>query len=131
MATQKTTSESAAVENRTESTNAVAVQPDRIERAKQFIADNYLQNPSLHAIATAVDCSPFHFHRIFTATTGMTPKDYVDQFRIEEAKRRILSGEPLATVATDLKWSHQSHFTSRFKQLVGEPPARWISHHAA
>jgi AraC-like DNA-binding protein len=131
MGRQKSTSESGAVGNDTEATKAAVMQAERIERAKQFIADNYLHNPSLNAIAAAVDCSPFHFHRTFTKATGFTPKDYVDQFRIEEAKRRILSGEPLATVATDLKWSHQSHFTSRFRQIVGEPPARWIRHNAA
>lgn len=131
MGKQQSPSESAAAENRTESTKAAAAQAARVERAKQYIADNYLSNPTLYEIATAADSSPFHFHRTFTAITGMTPKDYVDQLRIEEAKRRILSGEPLATVATDLKWSHQSHFTSRFKQIVGEPPARWIRHQAA
>ena len=68
---------------------------------------------------------------ILTKVTGQTPKDYVDQFRIDEAKRRMLAGDPLNAIASDLKFSHQSHFTSRFKQLVGEAPGRWVRHHAA
>lgn len=122
----------AAVETQKAMTKAAAdVLAARIEKAKQFIADNYLRNPSLNEIAGSVGVSPFHFHRTFTATTGQTPKDYVDQLRIEEAKRRMLAGDSLYNIATDLKWSHQSHFTSRFKQIVGEAPGRWARQHAA
>jgi AraC-like DNA-binding protein len=114
-----------------QSTTAVDQLPARIEKAKEFIAANFLRNPGLTDIAAAVGLSPFHFHRTFTKVTGQTPKDYVDQFRIDEAKRRMLAGAPLNAIAADLKFSHQSHFTSRFKQLVGEAPGRWVRQHAA
>ena len=106
---------------------AALVQAQRIERAKDFIHASFLHNPTLSEIAAHVGISPFHFHRLFTLATGQSPKEYVDTLRIEEAKRRIRAGEPLSSVATDLKWAHQSHFTSRFKQLVGDAPRRWLT----
>jgi AraC-like DNA-binding protein len=104
---------------------ALEVQAQRVERAKQFIAEHFLRNPGFGEVAAHVGLSAFHFHRVFTQTTGVSPKDYVDNLRIEEAKRRMLAGEPLASIATSLNYAHQSHFTSRFKKITGDPPRRW------
>src|SRR4051812_12040084 len=128
MGKQTASTESGAIETRKAMHEAaMAVQAERVERARRFIDGNFLRNPGLTEIAAHVGVSAFHFHRLFTVATGQSPKEYVDQLRIEEAKRRMLSGEPLASVASSLKWAHQSHFTSRFKQLVGDAPKKWMT----
>src|SRR6201985_509750 len=39
------------------------------------------EEPSLEALAAAVCRSPSYFHRLFKATTGVTPKEYVAAHR--------------------------------------------------
>lgn len=37
--------------------------------------------PSLNTLATQAKLSPFHFHRVFKAVTGLTPKGYASAHR--------------------------------------------------
>jgi AraC-like DNA-binding protein len=94
-------------------------------RAQAWIEATWRANPTLPEIAKAVHLSPFHFHRLFTAATGTTPKYAVDVLRIEEAKRRLLAGDEITAIALELGFAHQSHFTSRFKAYVGVTPGAW------
>jgi AraC family transcriptional regulator len=73
-----------------------------------------------------VHLSPFHFHRRFAELLGLTPKHFLLECQIYEAKMQLLSKKKdLAQIATDCGFAHQSHFTSRFKQATGLTPTRW------
>jgi AraC family transcriptional regulator of adaptative response/methylated-DNA-[protein]-cysteine methyltransferase len=50
------------------------------------------EEPSLEALAKAVDLSPSYFHRMFKAATGVTPKNYAPPI----ARRSCGTGWPLA-----------------------------------
>jgi AraC family transcriptional regulator of adaptative response/methylated-DNA-[protein]-cysteine methyltransferase len=50
--------------------------------------------PAPDELARAAGLSPFHFHRLFTAATGVTPKAYADALR--ERKRALLEREAKA-----------------------------------
>ena len=78
-------------------------------------------------MAQAVGISPFHFHRRFTQWAGRTPKAVMTEMQIEHAKALMLEGKvELPEVAKRCGFAHQSHFTSRFKLLVGQTPSRWL-----
>jgi AraC family transcriptional regulator, regulatory protein of adaptative response / methylated-DNA-[protein]-cysteine methyltransferase len=51
------------------------------------------EEPSLEELADAVGRSPSYFHRVFKATTGLTPKDYASAHRA----KRFVKGSPPAT----------------------------------
>ena len=57
---------------------------------------------------------------------GLTPKHFMLECQIHDAKGELVSGEKeLAKIASDCGFAHQSHFTSRFKQATGLTPTRW------
>jgi AraC family transcriptional regulator len=86
----------------------------------------FQRGPTLTEIAKQVHLSPFHFHRRFTESLGITPKQFLLDCQIERAKRELAEGKkPLAKIARDSGFAHQSHFTSRFKQATGLTPTRW------
>ena len=98
----------------------------RLIPAINFMADRFKQGPTLHDIAAVVKLSPFHFHRRFTELLGITPKHFMFDCQIGEAKKHLVAGEvDLIEVARDCGFAHQSHFTSRFKQATGLTPTRW------
>jgi AraC family transcriptional regulator len=46
--------------------------------------------------------------------------------QIHECKKQLLARQKdLAKIASDCGFAHQSHFTSRFKQITGLTPTRW------
>src|SRR5581483_988244 len=55
-------------------------QADAIARACRLIEEAEAA-PSLAALAKAAGMSRFHFHRLFKAETGVTPKAYADAAR--------------------------------------------------
>jgi AraC-like DNA-binding protein len=98
----------------------------RLIPALQFMQAEYHRGPTLNEIARTAHLSPFHFHRRFTELLGMTPKHFLLDCQIQEAKRQLFGRQKeLADIATMCGFAHQSHFTSRFKQATGLTPTRW------
>lgn len=98
----------------------------RLMPAVRYMAREFRSSPTLNDIAKQVHLSPFHFHRRFTELFGLTPKHFLLEFQIDEAKRELVARQkPLPQLATDCGFAHQSHFTSRFKQSTGLTPTRW------
>jgi AraC-like DNA-binding protein len=94
--------------------------------AIRYIHDAASEGPTLLRVARSAHLSPFHFHRKFAETIGMTPKQFLLECQIAKAQSLLLDGElKLATVAKRCGFAHQSHFTSRFKQATGLTPTSW------
>jgi len=92
----------------------------------KFMQAEFHRTPTLDEIAAKAHLSPFHFHRRFTELLGQTPKHYLLACQIRQAKRMLMERKiPLAEIAAQCGFAHQSHFTSRFKQATGLTPTRW------
>lgn len=48
----------------------------RIEKAIQYLVENFKQQPTLDELAQYIGVSPFHFQRIFTEWAGISPKKF-------------------------------------------------------
>ncbi len=98
----------------------------RMIPALHYMREHFGNGANLNAIARSVHLSPFHFHRRFSELLGITPKQFLFECQIAEAKRQLAAGElPLAEIARNAGFAHQSHFTSRFRQSTGMTPTRW------
>ena len=98
----------------------------RLVPALKFMSQEFHRGPGLGEIARTVHLSPFHFHRRFAELLGLTPKHYLLECQINQAKVELLARKKeLSQIATDCGFAHQSHFTSRFKQATGLTPTRW------
>jgi AraC-like DNA-binding protein len=95
----------------------------KLRRVMEFIEANIDQPLPLEDLAAAAAVSPFHFHRQFKQSTGVTPHRYILQVRMQHAKA-LLSGSdlPLAEVAAQVGFADQSHFTSTFKKATSMTP---------
>lgn len=101
----------------------------RLIPALQYMQENFTSGSSLAEIARTVHLSPFHFHRRFTDLLGITPKHFLFDCQIAEAKRQLARKErSLVDIARETGFAHQSHFTSRFKQATNLTPTKWRRH---
>ena len=66
-----------------------------IEQAIQFIEANVQRQPELEEIASAIGLSEYHFQRIFTRWTGISPKRFMQFLTKEHAKELLARSENL------------------------------------
>jgi len=66
-----------------------------IERAIQYIEANVQRQPELEEIASAIGLSEYHFQRLFTNWTGVSPKRFMQFLTKEHAKQLLNQSENL------------------------------------
>jgi transcriptional regulator GlxA family with amidase domain len=67
--------------------------------------------------------------RLFRRYVGVGPKWVLRRARLHDAVDRIDTGryDDLASLAVELGWFDQAHFTRDFTALVGQPPAAYAA----
>jgi AraC-like DNA-binding protein len=96
-----------------------------VRQARGYLMENLAENLGLEELARRVDMSPYHLLRVFRAATGQTPHAFRNQQRLIQAKALLRSGMPIAEVAMATGFNDQSHFTNRFRRMVGVPPGEY------
>lgn len=61
----------------------------RIEKAIDYLEENFQDQPSLHELAGYLNMSPFHFQRMFKRWAGISPKRFLQFLTIEHAKKLL------------------------------------------
>jgi AraC family transcriptional regulator len=94
-----------------------------LDRVGRYVKQNIAEAISLDDLASAACISRFHFARLFRASTGDSPMEYVRKVRISLAMEMLVrERHPVAVTAANLGFFDQSHFTRTFRRLIGVPP---------
>ena len=102
----------------------------RIHHVMNAILSRPEADHSLEAMAAEAGLTPSHFCRVFKKATGITPHQYVMKARLDRAQELLGSSDlSIATIADQLGFTSQSHFTRAFRQYAGQTPSGW--RHAA
>lgn len=96
-----------------------------VQKVRAYIRDHYTQNITLNDLTNVAGLTPSHLVRVFHQQTGLPPHKYLIHVRIERAKELLKMGETLAQVAFATGFTDQSHFTRRFKKVVGVTPGQY------
>jgi AraC family transcriptional regulator len=105
--------------------------PAALQRVQMFIESNLAGTIHLQDLAARAALSPYHFARAFRTSVGVTPRAFVEQRRVEHAKRLLReSTQPIATIAVDTGFGTQSRLTTVFKRRTGFTPAAYRRGHA-
>lgn len=95
-------------------------------RVDAYMRDHLAEDLSVRKLAQMCNLDPTYFHKLYTGAFGMTPAKRLLQFRINAAKRLLLTGEnSLEDVAAQCGFSSQSYFCYRFKQITGKTPMQY------
>jgi AraC-like DNA-binding protein len=92
----------------------------------RYIRREFAGAPRVRDVARAAGWSPLHLQRRFTERYGRTVKQVVDELRIAAARRMLLRGVRHGEISRRLNFATPSHFTYRFRQLMGMSPSRWL-----
>jgi AraC-like DNA-binding protein len=100
-----------------------------LERVRDYLHARLDQHVTTTELAAVASMSRFQLTRQFQAQYGLPLHGYHLHLRLEEAKRRLRRGQPVAAVATDLGFADQSHFHRRFRGSFGITPGAWRAAH--
>ena len=87
-----------------------------------YIHENYHENPNVNDIAERVHLSTVAFCRYFKKQTGMTFTEFVNRYRISQAKTLLLKNDTIAEVCYRVGFESISYFSTLFKRIAGETP---------
>jgi len=91
-----------------------------------FIRSQLDKDLSLIALAECAHISPFHFARLFRATVGVPPHQFVLRLRLQRAMRLIKAGQlTLAQIAIECGFHDQPHFARTFQTVFRMTPAMY------
>ena len=107
--------------------------PPLAERQAQLVAaacrliEASEEEPSLDALAAAAGMSRFHFHRVFKAQAGMTPKAYAAAVRAARVREGLAQGAPVTDALYAAGFNSSSRFYAGADAMLGMAPARFRS----
>jgi len=74
----------------------------RVEKALNFIQDHAERQPDLTEIAAQVNLSEFHFQRLFSRWTGISPKRFLQYVTKEYAKQLLQGSQSILDTAYEI-----------------------------
>ena len=79
--------------------------------------------PTLGALADAVGLSPYHFHRIFKAALGVTPKAYATAHRHKRVREQLGRSETVTEAIYEFGFNSNGRFYATASELLGMTPS--------
>src|SRR5438132_2412066 len=101
---------------------------DRFAELVAWIMRNLNGDLSVNALARRACMSPSHFNRAFKSVFGSTPADFVENLRLNEARRRLsVPKRTLDTIAASVGFSDRDAFRRAFERRFGAKPRNYLS----
>lgn len=77
---------------------------------------------SLNELADQVGMSPHHFHRVFKAFTGLTPKAYATANRADRMRKALMHRETVTSAIYDAGFNSNGRFYAESNKRLGMKP---------
>jgi AraC family transcriptional regulator of adaptative response/methylated-DNA-[protein]-cysteine methyltransferase len=95
-----------------------------VENACRTI-ENIDASPDLNALAAQAGMSRFHFHRVFKAITGVTPKAYAKAHRADRVRGELARSPTVTSAIYDAGFNSNGSFYSASPALLGMTPGQY------
>jgi len=96
----------------------------RLSELTTWILSHLNENLSVEALAVKACLCPRHFSRRFKVEFGVTPADFVEKLRLDEARRRLSSGDnSVENVGTSVGFTSADSFRRAFERRLGVNPS--------
>jgi AraC family transcriptional regulator of adaptative response/methylated-DNA-[protein]-cysteine methyltransferase len=108
--------------------------PDQPALAEQHAAkvaevchliENSVTAPNLQELAKRAQLSPYHFHRIFKAVTGLTPRAYAAAHRARRVRTGLDRSSTVTAAIFDAGYNSGGHFYAESDRILGMTPSTY------
>lgn len=99
---------------------------EKIQPALDYIAENYNKPITNDELAELLGISTVYFRKLFTKIIGISPINYIQQFRIKKAKEMLKSDfSKISIISEAVGYPNIYHFSKIFKQTTGLSPTEY------
>jgi AraC-like DNA-binding protein len=92
---------------------------------REYLEGHYAEEVPLAQLARLAGLSPHHLNRVFRRMHGIPPHAFQTQLRLTRARDLLRQDWAPAVVAAETGFVDQSHFTRRFKAVMGLTPGAY------
>lgn len=98
---------------------------ERINRVCQYVEQHYTEPVDIHAVADLASLTVPAFCRYFKRMTRQTYTDFVNEYRVNQARRMLHSARTVADVSFAVGFNNLSHFNKTFQTVTGQTPSTY------
>ncbi|MBN6889776.1 AraC family transcriptional regulator, regulatory protein of adaptative response / methylphosphotriester-DNA alkyltransferase methyltransferase [Cytobacillus horneckiae] len=92
----------------------------------EYIDKNFIEKLTLETLADIAHGSPYHLHRTFKKIKGITPVEYIQQVRVNAAKKDLIqTNKAIADISICVGMPNTPYFITLFKKKTGHTPAQY------
>ena len=107
------------------SSQTILKQQERMHRIHQFVETNFHKPIDTQQIAAEVNLSLPAFCRYFKKTTKLTYTDFVNQYRVQYAKKLLIQDKNVTETCFECGFESLSYFNRIFKKWTGMSPSEF------
>lgn len=97
-----------------------------IEKAKEYIHENFAKDISLYELSNYSCVSPFHFSRIFKKFTSFSPHQYLLNIRLKHSEMLLKNNStPVSEISLSSGFNSAEYFATAFKQKYKMSPTQY------
>ena len=99
----------------------------RLQKVIKFIGQHLDEEISLEILSDVFYVSKFHFHRLFTAFTGLSLQQYIRWLRLKRAAHQLIIRKDQSIINIAINAGFESHeaFSRVFKKACGFTPSQY------
>lgn len=100
------------------------------KKIERFIRNNYMLKINNTVLKNEFNYHPNYLAKCMLAVYGVTPIHYLQQYRIEQAKKLLIQTDwSITRIANEVGFSTPAYFSSVFNEKVGVSPANFRKQH--
>jgi AraC-like DNA-binding protein len=107
------------------SSQTILKQQERMHRVHQFVETNFQKPIDTQQIADEVNLTLPAFCRYFKKATKLTYTDFVNQYRVQFAKKLLIQDKNVTETCFECGFESLSYFNRTFKKFTGESPSEF------
>ena len=101
---------------------SVLKEQQRLHKIYHFIETHYHHSINVNEVAKFSHLTTAAFCRYFKKSTHLTFTDFLNQYRINQAKKLLLQKKSVSEACYESGFENLSHFNKTFKKITGENP---------
>ncbi len=101
-------------------------QEEKIRKVLRYIESNFDQRISIAEVASLSNYSEAAFCRYFKKMTKLTFTAFLNNYRVDMAKRMLIEGKTISESAFTCGFESLSYFNRVFQKNTGDSPRSWL-----
>ena len=98
---------------------------ERINAALNYISTHYAEDIDNDTLSAQLHIDSSHLIRIFKTTIGVTPHQYITEYRVNKAIQMLSFGEPVKSICYECGFKTENAFRIAFKKFKNVSPSKY------